>query len=159
MGTAGRAQRAPSLVAEDRIFASEGEGVGYEFMRSHIHGFRPGPSLWTICREVRGSIIGAFGYTDFTGSSCLLHWAGVHRNWLTRDFLRKAFEVPFIQWDLEVMLGVIASGNTQSLRAARKLGFEEFAIVPRAHPDGALVFMRMYRENCRWLESPRRTHG
>ena len=145
-------------MAADRIIASGEDRRGWEFISART-GLPYQEGMWTICREVDGQIIGCFAYTDFVGTSCQIHMAGASPRWINKDLLWKAFRVPFEQWELSVLLGVIAESNDDSRRAAVKLGFEEFAIVPRAHRDGGLVFMQMYRENCRWLDLPRRKHG
>ena len=155
-----RIPRAPSPAdVADRLIASSDDRRGWKFLSDRIPGFPYQEGMWTICREVDGLIVGAWGYTDFTPVSCQIHFAGATPRWLTQDLLWKAFHVPFEQWGLRTLIGVISGGNEPSLNVAKKLGFKIFATLPDAHPDGALVFHVMRRDECKWLAMPRRLYG
>lgn len=158
-GTAARPPRA-SRVAEGktRIFASSDDRVGWRFLNERIHPFPYQEGMWTLCREVHGKLVGVVGYTDFSGTACQFHIAG-DPHFISKDLLWKMFHVPFEQWGFQVLAATIAESNEESLNLASRLGFEKFATLPRAHHDGALIFMRLYRENCRWLSLPQRVYG
>lgn len=146
-------------MAADRLIVSNTDRRGWEFLHARS-GLYWQDSFQSICREIDGQIVGAFGYTDYTGTSVQMHVAGATDTWLNRKLLWQAFAYPFLQLDCKVAIGVIAEGNDPARQLAKKLGFGQFAIIPDAHPDGGLVITVMKRGDCRWLElSQRRFHG
>lgn len=107
-----------------------------------------------IARYVDNQIVAAIGYDHHQGSSCSFHLA-TEPHGLTRELLWRAFQVPFIQWDYKVLLGIIQFGNTPSLNIARRLGFTKWTTLPGAHPSGSLEFFQMDRASCPWLDKTR----
>lgn len=104
-----------------------------------------------IGRELDGELVAAFGYDHHQDSSCMFHMA-VAPHGLNRALLRKAFEVPFKQWNYRKLIGIIQKGNVKSLNLAQHLGFSCFASLPDAHPSGALEFYQMDASECKWLK-------
>lgn len=98
-----------------------------------------------------GNLNGVVGFDGFNGASVQMHVAG-EPGWLDRAILRAAFHYPFVILDCAVVLGIVPSGNTAALRFNQDLGFTTVAIIPDAHPDGALILMQMRREECKWLK-------
>ena len=90
-------------------------------------------------------------YCGFFGKSCSMHVASNGSHWMTRDFLKTAFELPFKNWNLKVIIGTVAGNNVKSLKLCRHLGFREVAVIPDAHDDGDLVVLEMRPTNCRFL--------
>lgn len=107
-----------------------------------------------IAREVDGQIVAAFGYDNFQQWSCCLHTATDVPWGYNRTLLRTAFTVPYVQWDYRCLLAIIQVGNQKSMNIADRLGFTEIAVVPEAHPAGGLRFLKMKKEDCRWLRLP-----
>lgn len=101
-------------------------------------------------RVVDGKLVGVVGYNGFNRASCQMHMAGEGR-WINRAFLHRAFLLPFTTWDLQMVIGLVPSGNTAALVIDKKMGFKEFGLIPGAHPDGALHILIMHREECRWI--------
>jgi RimJ/RimL family protein N-acetyltransferase len=85
--------------------------------------------------------------------SASLHCAGDGRHWLNRVFIYAVFDWCFNQLGLKVLINTVASGNEDSLRFTKHIGFTEFARFPGAW-DGEqdLVLFSMRREDCHWLE-------
>lgn len=110
-----------------------------------------------IARELDGEIVAAAGYDHHQDWSCSFHIAA-HARGMNREFLWRAFEVPFVQWDYRLLLGIVQAGNGKSLNIARRLGFTEFATLPDAHPSGSLEFFQMRREHCKWLTIREKEH-
>lgn len=104
-----------------------------------------------IARVVDGKIVAAFGYDHHQDSSCCLHTA-CEPGGYNRALLRYAFLVPFRQWGYKCLISIAQNGNVRSNNVAARLGFQEFAILPQAHPSGGLRFGVMSSEQCRWLE-------
>lgn len=98
-------------------------------------------------------IIAVVGFEGFTGTACRMHMAGDKKGWMTRDFIRKAFNYPFNVLGLNMVFGLVPSGNTEALDVDRRLGFRELMYIPGAHPDGGLHLLQMLRTQCRWLEN------
>lgn len=105
-----------------------------------------------VAREVDGQIVAAWGYDSFQDWSCQLHACTDVPSGFNRTLLRAGFAVPFHQWGYRCVIGIIQHGNAKSLKFAEHLGFKEFGTVPDAHPSGALHFLVLRKEDCRWLE-------
>jgi hypothetical protein len=121
-------------------------------------GYLPSPSLKCLGSVDSTDTIlrGVVGYDGLNGASVIMHMAG-DPGWIDKAILHAAFDYPFNEMGVNQVLGLVPSGNTAALKINRKLGFEVVVELPGAHPDGALILMRMTREQCKWL-SPRRTH-
>ena len=103
-----------------------------------------------LARVVDSEIIAVVGYEGFTGTACRMHMAG-EGHWISREFIRLAFAYPFRTLDLQMVFGVVPSGNERALDIDLRLGFKQILYVPGAHPDGGLHFLQFTREN--WLRS------
>lgn len=90
-------------------------------------------------------------YCGFFGKSCAIHVSSVGSYWMTKDFLKTAFELPFKNWNLKVIIGTVSGNNVKSLRLSRHLGFREVAVIPDAHDDGDLVIFEMRPADCRFI--------
>jgi len=109
-----------------------------------------------VARVVDGQIVAAVGYDHHQTWSCCFHIAADRP--IDRELLWRAFQVPFVQWDYRVLLGIVQAGNAKSLNIATRLGFETFATIPGAHPSGSLEFFKMEREHCPWLDITRKNN-
>ena len=65
--------------------------------------------------EVKAVVV----YCGFFGKSCMIHVNGVGSHWMTKDFLKTAFELPFKNWNLKVIIGTIAGTNHKSIRLSQ----------------------------------------
>jgi len=112
----------------------------------------PTPNLRCMGNVARdGTIRGVVGFDDWNGASCQMHVAG-EGYWVTRDFLRHVFAYVFDTAGLNMVIGVVPSGNTRALRFDKHVGFKVVATLEGAHPDGSLVIVSLKREDCRYLE-------
>jgi hypothetical protein len=102
-------------------------------------------------RVVDGELVGVVGYNGFNGASCQMHMAGAGKHWISRQFIKQAFQLPFETWRLQMVIGLVPSGNADALVVDKKLGFQELVTIPGAHPDGSLIVLTMTRGQCRWL--------
>lgn len=105
-----------------------------------------------LARVEDGVITAVVGYEGFTGTACRMHMAGDKKGWITRDFIRRAFNYPFNTLGLTMVFGLVPSGNTEALDIDLRLGFRELIYIPGAHPDGGLHLLQMLHSQCRWLE-------
>jgi len=109
-----------------------------------------------IAREVNGNIVAAFGYDCFQDWGCQLHAVADPRGF-NKTLLRIGFQVPYVQWGYDCLLGMIAASNVKSLKFAAHLGFTEVARVMNDSSTDGLVFWKMRRQDCRWLAPAERT--
>jgi hypothetical protein len=124
--------------------------VLHDWLRQRI-GLPWSTDFRALARVVDDEIIAVVGYEGFNGASCRMHMAGDRPGWMSREFIRLAFRYPFVILDLPMVFGVVPSGNTTALEIDRRLGFKEILKVDGAHPDGALHFLQLKRED--WMRS------
>jgi hypothetical protein len=80
--------------------------------------------------------------------------AGEGPGWMSRDFIRYTFRYPFDVLGLNMVFGMVPSGNTTALKIDLKLGFTELIYIEGAHPDGGLHLLQLTRENWKRSKSP-----
>jgi L-amino acid N-acyltransferase YncA len=117
-------------------------------------GLAPTENIQCIGDVSGGRIRGVVGFDDYNGASIMMHAAG-EPGWLTRDLLNKAFDYPFNVCKVNMVIGLVPSGNTDAIRFNTHLGFKTRTILEGAHPDGALLLMTMERGECRYLNRKR----
>lgn len=93
----------------------------------------------------------AIAYNGFVGRTCCMHVVVQAPEVMSPRVIREAFEYPFIVCRCEVVLALVDSTNEAALDFDTRLGFSEFARIPRGGVDGDLVMLRMSRDECRWL--------
>ena len=96
--------------------------------------------------EIRAVVV----YCGFFGKSCMIHVGSEGQHWMTKAFLKKAFDYPFNTLKLKVIIGTVAGSNEKSLKLNRHLGFKDVATIPDAHNDGDLVILEMRPNFCKW---------
>lgn len=131
------------------FFTSTPPLVLHKWLKDKI-GLHWSTDFRALARVVDSEIVGVVGYEGFTGTSCRMHMAGTGR-WISREFIRISFAYPFQTLGLNMVFGVIPSGNRVALDIDLRLGFTELIYVPGAHPDGGLHFLQLTKEN--WLRS------
>jgi hypothetical protein len=137
------------------LIVSEPSMVLYDWLDKRI-GLAWSTDFRALGRVVDKSLVGVVGYNGFNKSSCQMHMAGDGKRWISRELLHRAFELPFETWGLQMVIGLVPSGNTDALVIDKKLGFRQLTTIEGAHPDGALHLLVMTKEECRWL---RGKHG
>lgn len=101
--------------------------------------------------ELRGGVI----FSDYTGpgGSVTLHMGsdGSGR-WATRDFLAAIFEHAFVWMNVKKMFGPVpVSAPPQVLRINQHLGFQLEQVVKDVYPDGDMLLLSMYKDQCKFL--------
>lgn len=98
-----------------------------------------------------GTVLGVVAYNGFSGAVCCMHCAG-DGNWITREFLKAAFDYPFNKCGIVAIFGMVSASNLLALRLDEHLGFEEVHTVSRGYDGNEdLVILKMTKENCRWI--------
>lgn len=116
------------------------------------------PNLKCIGQVKNSKLVAVIGYDSYNGASIQMHSAG-EGNWNSRELLRTAFHYPFEVCKVNMVIGMVPSGNARAIRFNTHLGFKTIHVLEGAHPDGALVLMTMKRGECRFLYSLRRSNG
>jgi len=101
-------------------------------------------------------IVAGLLYEKYNGVSVTMHQAISRPGVVTKDFLWYVFYYPFVQLGCERLTGIVEANNTPAIELNLKLGFEIEARLERACPSGDLIIMRMFREDCRFLERGKR---
>lgn len=119
-------------------------------------GLEPTKNIQCIGSIVGGIIRGVVGFDNYNGASIMMHVAG-EPGWLNRGLIRAAFDYPFNVCKVNVVIGLVPSGNRDAIRFNTHLGFKVVNVLEGAHPDGSLWLMTMERGECRYLNRER--HG
>ena len=105
-----------------------------------------------------GKLVAAILYTDYTGTSILMHSRVDDPKKVQREWLRAIFDYPFNQLGVKRVRGLVSSGNAQAIATNEHLGWlRESTPLADYFPDGDGIVYYMRREDCRWLDRrPRR---
>ena len=88
-------------------------------------------------------------YDNFSAYDCNMHVASDgSRRWLTRDILVALFMMPFKDWNLRRVTGLVRPDNEAALRFDLKLGFKIEGRARDATADGDLMLLGMTRREC-----------
>lgn len=112
-----------------------------------------GPSTKCLASlDDSGRIRGVVVYDQRTATNCMMHVAsdGSGR-FLTREFLYWAFHVPFLQWSLVRVSGIVRASQQAVIDFDMNLGFVYEGTVRRAFGNEDGVLLGMLREECRFL--------
>ena len=145
-----RVARAIEPVYSKGFYTDTPVKVLHEWLHERI-GIPYSTDFRALGRVEGGDLIAVVGYEGFTGTACRMHMAGEGRRWITREFIRRAFNYPFVTLNLAMVFGIVPSGNTVALDIDLRLGFEELVYIPGAHPDGGIHFLQLTRAN--WLRT------
>ena len=134
-----------------RIVLGQNEYVGH-WMEERGSGTWH-PRVQCIGYERDGYLVAGVMYECWNAASLWIHVAGEGKHWLTREFLRVAFDYPFNQLKAKVLVGLVPANNTKARRFDEHLGFKLLGPIPDGHKDGDLLVYTMRRDECRWLRS------
>lgn len=91
-------------------------------------------------------------YNEYNGPNICMHVASDgSKRWMTRDFLRVAFDYPFNVCEVKRITGLVGEGNTEARKFDEHLGFKLETMLWGAHPTGHLMVYVMWRDDCRWI--------
>jgi len=101
-----------------------------------------------------GDLMGGVIYTGYTGpkGSVGMHYAGFHPRWFSRDMLFVCFDYPFNQLGVKKIFGQVPVMNEEVVKLNCKLGFKAEEVIKDVYPDGDMLLMSMYRDDCRYLD-------
>lgn len=100
-----------------------------------------------------GGIVWVAAYSHFSSAACELTIAtDGSKRWASRRALRLIFGIPFMQWKMRRVSGLVRANNSEAIDMAERLGgtLEGRA---RCAFDGDIdgLIYGMLREECRWV--------
>ncbi len=104
--------------------------------------------------ERNGTLIAGTTYEGYNGRSICMHTAIERMN---RDFLWYCFYYPFVELNVNKVLGVVDSFNTRAIKLDRHLGFVLESTIKDAGKEGDLLIFSMTKDQCPWLNVVRHT--
>lgn len=105
-----------------------------------------------IARVEKGQLIGGVIYSGYTGASINIHMAGFRPNWVNKDMLWIAFHYPFVQLEVKKIFGQVGTHRPEILKIDLQLGFKVEATIKDVYPEGDMLVLSMYKDDCRWLD-------
>lgn len=107
-----------------------------------------------IARIEEEELYGGTVYSNFTGKdgSIVMSVAGFRSYWVNRDILWATFHFPFIVCGVRKAFAQVKSTNQTSLRFCLHIGFKAESVIEHVYPDGDMLLLSMYRDECRWLD-------
>lgn len=125
------------------------------WMAKRIPGYQISPSARALGVVQGKRLIAAVSYERWNGVHCEVSIAAeAGSRWADRDTLRQLFRYPFSALNCEAISVLVAQSNLPSLNLATKLGFVPEAIIAFAAHDGTpLVVLKMFRDQCGWIEN------
>lgn len=108
--------------------------------------------------DAKGTPVAGVSYDDYNGVHVQAAIAADPRSaWCSRRVLYHIFAYPFVQLDCHAISLIVAASNLLSLNLATKLGFRGEAIIKCAAYDRSdVIVLKMFREECRWLDNGKR---
>lgn len=115
--------------------------------------FEYGPSTKCLANlDDHGNIRAVVVYDRITDYDCMMHIASDGtKNWMSRQYLVMAFHVPFVQWGLRRVTGLVKAGNEQALSFDKHLGFVQEGVIRCGFGDCDGILLGMLKEECRFL--------
>lgn len=102
-----------------------------------------------------GELIAGVVYNEYNHVNINMHVASVGRHWLTRPFLREAFDYPFNRAKVKRITAFIEDENKAAIRFDEHLGFKYETRLKDAYINGDILIYVMRREDCRWVDAPK----
>ena len=99
-----------------------------------------------------GCLIAGVVYNEYNKVNINMHVAAIGKRWMTREYLRYCFRLPFATWGVNKVIGLVDSTNTEAMKFDLHLGFEVEARIKDAGRFGDLFVLSMTRQQCRFLK-------
>jgi hypothetical protein len=137
----------------DHIVFNDGRSIE-AFKGTVMPTFREGMDV-AIARFRDDELMGGVVFTDYYKNHSITVFAhSWHRYWLNRDLLHVIFDYPFNQLGVKHLF---AQAREDKTSFEMNIGFKIVARLENFYPDVAKVWMRMDRDDCRFLNvKPRR---
>lgn len=128
----------------------------FEFASSMLgETFAHGPSTKCLASlSARGDTVGVVLYDRITDTDCMIHVASDNtRRWISREMLFWTFFVPFIQWQLPRITGLVREDNHEAIQFDKNLGFVQEGRIRQVFSGGYDgILFGMLKSECRFLD-------
>jgi RimJ/RimL family protein N-acetyltransferase len=125
----------------------------FDFLRAHGVNLHRSEDFQALGRLERGRLLGVVGYNGFCGLTCQIHTAG-DGHWVSREFIHKTFDYPFVQCGMEHLFAPVAATNARALRFDNHMGFTEFARIKDGYERGTdMIVLTMAKKDCKWISA------
>jgi RimJ/RimL family protein N-acetyltransferase len=104
-----------------------------------------------IGQERLGKIVAAVRYDTYNTVSIMMHIAAEGSRWMTRDFLWKCFDYPFVQLGLKKIIAPTEEGNLKARKFIENIGFVLEHKIEDACETGAVFIYTMTPNQCRFI--------
>jgi len=133
------------------VFGSDMEVA--DWVASHIPEFKVDENSTALGVIRDGELIAGVIYERYNGVHVEVSIATADPRWAKRSTLKTLFGYPFNQLRCKAITVLVPSSNMESLNLATKLGFRPEAFIKySAHDGSALVVLKMFKEDCHWIE-------
>jgi RimJ/RimL family protein N-acetyltransferase len=135
-----------------RIVVGEAERVGAWVMAQNDAVWLPGQGQGFGVEGDDGELIAGVVFDNYNGASIQIHVAALPGvNWVSKQLLSLTFSYPFLQLNVQKLIGLVGSTNKEARRFDEHLGFRIEATLKDAYPGGDLLIYSMTRGQCRWI--------
>ena len=125
----------------------------FDFLRAHGVNLHRSEDFQALGRMEGERLIGVVGYNGFCGLTCQIHTAG-DGHWVSREFIAKTFDYPFVQLGMEHLFAPVAQTNAKALRFDRHMGFTEFGRIKDGYERGIdMIVLTMSKKDCKWISA------
>lgn len=137
----------PVIYGADREIAHYvSKGLGEEFsIYSRAIGF-----------TLDGKIVGGVVYHNYRGTGIEGSIYTTDKRWCNRHNLYHIFHYPFEQLGCKRFTAITQTRNQSSQTFLEKLGFKQEGLIRQAFEDDDGILYGMLREECRWVNHPKR---
>lgn len=96
------------------------------------------------------------GFNAFLGKVCQIHVAMEPGfDYTPKEMLRSVFQAAFLDFQRELLIGIVNSNNEKAMKYDLHLGFKEVTRFPKMHDDGGdIVILSLAKEDCKYLTQP-----
>jgi hypothetical protein len=125
------------------------------WIADRIPDFVISPDTVSLAVYKGGRTVAGVAFYGFNGAHAYAAIAAddVGAPWADRATLRTLFGHAFQGMGCQALTVTVPSSNPASVNLAVKLGFEPEALVKfAAHDASTLIVLKMYREQCKWIE-------
>lgn len=109
-------------------------------------------SFYAMGIEQNGELVAGIVINNFNGANATSHIAVAKPTRELPELIRHTCLYAFKQCGLKRLTGMVPASKQKVLAFDKHLGFEEEFVMPCAAADGgALIFLVMWPDKCRWL--------
>jgi RimJ/RimL family protein N-acetyltransferase len=105
--------------------------------------------------DSNGRVLGGVFFTDYNTVSVQIHVASFRDRWTNKELLYLVFDYPFRRLGVNKLIGTVPENNKKAIAFNLNLGFNVETRVKDVLPEGDMLIMSMYKQDCRFLSMRR----